>query len=155
MGKKKKCTFWSDFKEFAVKGNFIDMAIGVVVGGAFGKIVTSLVNDIIMPLIGWLVGGVDLSSLKVELKGSLVGKMAADVEPAYLNYGNFIQEIVDFIIIALCIFLCVRLITKIGKKAREKKAAEEAAAAAAAGPAPKPEDVALLEEIRDLLKEKK
>lgn len=154
MGKK-KCTFWADFKEFAVKGNFIDMAIGVVVGGAFGKIVTSLVNDIIMPLIGWLVGGVDLTSLKVELKGNLVGKVAEGVEPAYLNYGNFIQEIIDFLIIALCIFLCVRLITRLGKKAREKKAAEEAAAAAAAAPAPKPEDVALLEEIRDLLKEKK
>lgn len=171
--------FWSDFKAFAMKGNVVDMAIGVVVGGAFGKIVTSLVNDIIMPLVGWLVGGVDLSKLHVELKGTLASTVAEGVETVadgavaggaeavaqaaeavaatevpsvFLNYGNFIQEIVNFFIIALCIFLCIRLITNMGNKLRAKKEAEPEAPAA---PAPKPDDVVLLEEIRDLLKNQK
>lgn len=173
--------FWSDFKAFAMKGNVVDMAIGVVVGGAFGKIVTSLVNDIIMPLVGWLVGGVDLSKLHVELKGTLASTVteevqaaanaadgavaegaqavaqaadavAAEVPSVFLNYGNFIQEIVNFIIIALCIFLCIRLVTNLGNKLRAKKVEEPAAPEA---PAPKPDDVVLLEEIRDLLKKEK
>jgi len=168
-----KCSLWADFKAFAIKGNFIDMAVGVVVGGAFGKIVTSLVNDIIMPLIGWLVGGVDLSSLKVALRGNLSSKVVDHVgidanatdlivsnteeQVAYLTYGKFLQEILDFFIIAFCIFLCVRLIGKLNAKLNAQKIAEEkaAAAAAAAAPAPKSEDVVLLEEIRDLLKNKK
>ncbi len=166
-----------------MKGNVVDMAIGVVVGGAFGKIVTSLVNDIIMPLVGWLAGGVDLSKLNVELKGTLastvvesVGEVAeatgsevageiaqateaaaqtvaaTDVPSVFLNYGNFIQEIVNFFIIALCIFLCIRLVTRMGQKLRSKKAEEPAPEEA---PAPKADDIVLLEEIRDLLKEKK
>ena len=174
--------FWSDFKAFAMKGNVVDMAIGVVVGGAFGKIVTSLVNDIIMPLVGWLAGGVDLSKLNVELKGTLAssvvegvnevaeatgsevaGEVAeaaqaaqqaitnTDVPSVFLNYGNFIQEIVNFFIIALCIFLCIRLVTRMGNKIRSKKVEEPAPEA----PAPKADDIVLLEEIRDLLKEKK
>lgn len=174
--------FWSDFKAFAMKGNVVDMAIGVVVGGAFGKIVTSLVNDVIMPLVGWLVGGVDLSKLHVELKGTLASQVVEGVDKAaelvgdgagvsesvqiitkeadsvFLNYGNFIQEIVNFLIIALCIFLCIRLVTNMGNKLRKKEEApaEEAPAAPAEPAAPvKSDEAALLEEIRDLLKKEK
>lgn len=167
-----KSNFWSDFKEFAVKGNVVDMAVGVIVGGAFGKIVSSLVNDILMPCIGWLIGGVDFTKLSIELKGTLASKVADGAESlggdlggatavlaesannsVMLNYGNFIQQTVDFIIIALCIFLVLRALTI---KDRRKKAAEEAAAAEkAAEPAPKSDDVVLLEEIRDLLKNQK
>ena len=174
--------FWSDFKAFAMKGNVVDMAIGVVVGGAFGKIVTSLVNDVIMPLVGWLVGGIDLSKLHVELKGTLASQVAEGVDKAaelvgdgtgvsesvqvitkeadsvFLNYGNFIQEIVNFLIIALCIFLCIRLVTNMGNKLRKKEEApaEEAPAAPAEPAAPvKSDEAALLEEIRDLLKKEK
>ena len=169
---KKKSTFWADFKAFAMKGNILDMAVGVVVGGAFGKIVSSLVDDIIMPLVGWLIGGVDFTKLSVELKGTLASTAVeavndvaevAGVEGApfeevaqqsvMLNYGNFIQQFVDFFIIALCIFIVLRAITRSQRKKAEAEAA--AAAAAAAAPAPKPEDVALLEEIRDLLKNQK
>ena len=142
--------FWSDFKDFAMKGNVIDMAVGVVIGGAFGKIIASLVNDIIMPLVGTLLGGFDFKSLSVTLPSW--ASAAEDAEPAVLNYGNFLQECVDFIIIALCIFLFIRAIAK----AKElKKKEEEAAPAEPAAPAPKPDDVVLLEEIRDLLKAKK
>lgn len=142
--------FWSDFKDFAMKGNVIDMAVGVVIGGAFGKIITSLVNDIIMPLVGTLLGGFDFKTLSVTLPSW--ANAGEDVEPAVLNYGNFIQECVDFIIIALCIFLVIRAIMK-AKNLKKKE--EEAAPAEPAAPAPKPDDVVLLEEIRDLLKEKK
>ena len=137
MAEEKK-GFFKEFKEFITKGNILDMAVGVVIGGAFGKIVSSLVDDLIMPLIGSLIGGFDFTNLKATIK---------DVD---INYGNFIQTTVDFLIIAFCIFLIIRGITR----AKRKKEEAEAAAAAAA-PAPKPEDVALLEEIRDLLKDKK
>ena len=138
-----KGKFWADFKAFAVKGNMIDMAVGVIIGGAFGKIVTSLVNDILMPPLGMLIGGVDFKDLKVVLslpKELQVGTLSA--EPATINYGMFIQNVLDFFIIAMCIFLFVRLINRMKKKEEEKPAA----------PAPKPDDVVLLEEIRDLLK---
>lgn len=138
MGKGK---FWSDFKDFAVKGNVVDMAVGVVVGGAFGKIVTSLVSDIIMPLVGMLLGGMDFTSLKVTLP-NWRGVPAEQV--ATLNYGNFIQQTIDFCIIAFCIFLVIRLIMKFKKEKPVEPVVEEAPA--------KPEDVVLLEEIRDLLK---
>ncbi len=141
-----KGKFWADFKAFAMKGNVIDMAVGVVVGGAFGKIVTSLVNDIIMPLVGTLLGGFDFTELKVTLPAW------GNVDPekvATLNYGNFIQQTVDFLIIALCIFIVIRMIMTASEKLSKKKEEE----AAAPAPAPeKPEDVKLLEEIRDLLK---
>jgi len=140
-----KGTFWSDFKAFAMKGNVIDMAVGVVVGGAFGKIVTSLVNDLIMPAVGALIGGFDFTSLKAVLKQAVMNGDEV-VRPAVtLNYGNFIQETVNFLIIAFCIFLVIRAIAKMHKKEEEAPAA----------PAPKPDDVVLLEEIRDLLKDKK
>ena len=143
-----KSKFWSEFKDFAMKGNVIDLAVGVVVGGAFGKIVTSLVNDIIMPCVGVLIGGFDFTNLKIVLHKAVMDG-AEVVKPAVtLNYGNFIQETVNFLIIAFCIFLVIKGLAKLHRK---KGTAPEAPAA----PAPKPEDVVLLEEIRDLLKEKK
>lgn len=140
----KKCKFWNEFKEFAMKGNVIDMAVGIVIGGAFGKIVTSLVNDLLMPCIGALIGGFDFANLKVTLsKAVMEGEEI--VKPAVtINYGTFINEIVNFLIIALCIFLVIKGINKMHKKQEEAPAA----------PAPKPDDVVLLEEIRDLLKNK-
>lgn len=122
----------NEFKKFALKGNVIDLAVGVVVGGAFGKIVTSLVNDIITPIIGLLLGGVDFSGLAYKYKD------------ASIKYGAFIQSIVDFVIIAFSIFLFIKLFNKLTfKKAEEQK--EET-------PAPTKEE-ALLGEIRDLLKQ--
>ncbi len=138
-----KGKFWADFKAFAIKGNMIDMAVGVIVGGAFGKIITSLVNDILMPPLGMLIGGIDFKELKVVLDAPKNGLLGT--APATINYGMFIQNVLDFFIVAMCIFLVIRLITK------HKRQQVEAEAAA---PAPKPEDVALLEEIRDLLKKK-
>lgn len=140
--------FMKEFKEFAMKGNVLDMAIGVVIGGAFGKIVTSLVNDIIMPLIGALLGNVDFSTLAVTLRQAVMNGDEV-VKPAVtLGYGNFIQVTVDFLIVALCIFLVIKAINKAKNLAKK----EEEAPAEPEAPAPKPDDVVLLEEIRDLLK---
>ena len=152
--------FIQDFKAFAMKGNVIDMAVGVIIGGAFGKIVTSLVNDIIMPPIGILVGGVDFKDLKLVLQSSqeeVLNEAGEVITPAIaevtLNYGNFLQQTFDFLIIAFSIFCMIRIITKIGEM---RKKEEEAAAKAAPAPAPKPSaEEKLLTEIRDLLKEKK
>ena len=110
--------FIQEFKDFAVKGNAVDMAVGVIIGGAFGKIVTSIVNDIIMPPIGWLIGGVKFTDLKltlptVEIPG--VEKM----EGVSINYGNFLQTTFDFIIIAFCVFLLVKGINKLKKPAEK------------------------------------
>jgi len=128
-----------EFKEFAVKGNVVDMSVGIIIGAAFGKIVSSVVADVIMPPIGVLVGGVDFSKLAVVLK-----EKAGDVPAVTLNYGNFIQTIIDFTIVAAAIFLMVKLLNKLKK--------EEAAAPA---PAPEPtKEELLLTEIRDLLKSK-
>ena len=149
-----KSTFLQDFKAFAMKGNVVDMAVGVIIGGAFGKIVTSVVNDIIMPAIGMLVGGVNFTDLKLTLQEAVPEKLneageviQAAVPAVTLNYGNFLQQTFDFIIIAFSIFLFISLI----KKMSEKKKAEEPAAPAPP-PAPSKEEV-LLTEIRDLLKE--
>ena len=152
--------FIQDFKAFAMKGNVIDMAVGVIIGGAFGKIVTSLVNDIIMPPIGILVGGVDFKDLKLVLQSSqeeVLNEAGEVITPAVaevtLNYGNFLQQTFDFLIIAFSIFCMIRIITKLGEM---RKKEEEAAAKAAPAPAPKPSaEEKLLTEIRDLLKEKK
>ena len=146
-----KSNFLSDFKKFAMKGNVIDMAVGVIIGGAFGKIVTSIVNDIIMPPIGLLVGGMNFKDLKFVMKPEV---LAADgtVETAAvtLNYGNFLQQTIDFLIIAFSIFMIIRLISKLSRKK------EEVAPAPAPAPAPEPSaEEKLLTEIRDLLKEKK
>jgi large conductance mechanosensitive channel len=137
----KSSTFLKDFKAFAMKGNLIDMAVGVVIGGAFGKIVSSLVADVIMPLVGLLVGGVDFTSLNWTLK-----EATEDAEAVTLNYGTFIQNVFDFLIIAFSIFVFLRIIFNLSKKK------EEAPAEPAPEPAPSKEEV-LLAEIRDLLKQ--
>lgn len=145
--------FLKDFKAFAMKGNVIDMAVGVIIGGAFGKIVTSLVNDIIMPLIGTVMGGVDFKEAKHVLKEAIMDGETIVKPEVVLTYGNFIQTVVDFLIIALSIFVAIRVITKLSEK---RKKEEAAAAAPAPAPAPQPSaEEKLLTEIRDLLKEKK
>ena len=116
----------SEFREFAVKGNVMDMAVGIIIGGAFGKIVTSLVNDVVMPPIGMLIGGVDFSALVVTLKEAV---MAADgvavVAPAVtLNYGKFIQTVVDFLIVAWAIFLMVKGVNRLRQTAEKKETAK-------------------------------
>ena len=151
-----KCKFLQEFKDFAVKGNVVDMAVGVVIGGAFGKIVSSLVADIIMPLVGWLCGGIDFATWRWVIRPAHTvtneaGEVVKEVAEASLNYGNFIQTFVDFLIIAFSIFLVIKLINKVKNTI---SAPEEEAPAAPEAPAPKPEDVQLLEEIRDLLKNK-
>jgi large conductance mechanosensitive channel len=134
-------SFIQDFKAFALKGNVVDMAVGVIIGGAFGKIVTSVVNNIIMPPIGVLTGGVDFTDLKLIIK-----EAEGEAEAVTLNYGQFIQDVVDFLIIAFCIFLMVKGIAALTRKKEEEKAAEPA-------PAPEPSaEEKLLTEIRDLLK---
>ncbi len=133
-----KSTFLQEFKDFAVKGNAIDMAVGVIIGGAFGKIVTSIVEDLIMPPVGWLIGGVDFKDLKIELPALLEGQAAVTI-----NYGNFIQTVFNFFIIAFCVFLLVRTIIKL----KREKPVEEAPAAPVG-----PTQEELLAEIRDLLK---
>ena len=140
--------FLTDFKNFAMKGNVLDMAVGVIIGGAFGKIVTSLVNDVIMPAVGLLVGRINFTELKWVIKEAVIDEAGAVVTPeANLNYGNFIQSTVDFLIIAFCIFLFIRLISKLNRKK------EEAPAAPAPAPEPSAEEK-LLTEIRYLLKNK-
>ena len=132
-------SFIQDFKAFALKGNVMDMAVGVIIGGAFGKIVTSLVNDILMPVIGMATGGIDFTQLKYVIK-----EAEGEAEAVVLPYGQFIQNVVDFLIIAFCIFLMVKGIASLSRKKEEE-----------AAPAPAPEPSAeekLLTEIRDLLK---
>lgn len=131
-------SFVKEFKEFAMRGNVLDMAVGVVIGGAFGKIVSSLVGDVIMPIVGVLTGGVNFTDLKFVLK-----EAAGEVPAVTVNYGAFIQVTVDFIIIAFCIFCVIKAINSL------KKPKEEPAPAAPAAPS---EDIVLLTEIRDLLK---
>ena len=155
-----KSTFLQDFKAFAMKGNVIDMAVGVIIGGAFGKIVTSVVNDLIMPTVGMIVGGVNFTDLKLTMKEAVPEKLneageviEAAVPAVTLNYGNFLQQTFDFLIIAFCIFLMVKGIAKLS----DLKKKEEEAPAPAPAPAPEPEPSAeekLLTEIRDLLKNK-
>ncbi len=127
-----------------MKGNVVDMAVGVIIGGAFGKIVTSIVNNIIMPPVGVITGGVDFTELKLTLKEAVVEGEEVVSEAVTLNYGQFIQDVVDFLIIAFCIFLMVKGIAKINRKKEEAPAPE---------PDPKPSnEEVLLTEIRDLLK---
>ena len=118
--------FMKEFKDFAVKGNVVDMAVGVIIGGAFGKIVTSLVNDVVMPVIGVFTGGIDFTSLFVPLDGNTYATLAEAEEAgaAVLKYGNFISQIVDFLIIALVIFIVVKKLMTIKKK--EEPVVEEA-----------------------------
>lgn len=142
-----------EFKAFALKGNVMDMAVGVIIGGAFGKIVTSLVNDIIMPPLGMLIGKVKFTDLSLVLKEKVVNPETNDVvsEAVTWNYGAFIQQVVDFAILAFCVFVMVKVMTRLIEK-RDKPA--PAPAPAPEPPKPSNEEV-LLTEIRDLLKEKK
>ncbi|OGU52284.1 MAG: large-conductance mechanosensitive channel [Ignavibacteria bacterium RIFOXYD12_FULL_36_8] len=126
-----------EFKEFAVRGNVIDMAVGIIIGGAFGKIVSSLVSDVVMPPIGVLLGGVDFSKLSATVK-----EATETAEAVKVNYGAFLNTIIDFIIIAFVIFMAIKAMNKLKKKEEEKPAAP---------PAPSKQEV-LLAEIRDLLK---
>lgn len=135
-----------EFKAFAVKGNAIDMAVGVIVGSAFGKIVTSIVDDIIMPPIGWIIGGMDFTDLKVTLPSVEVA--GEKINAATINYGNFIQTTINFMIVAFCVFMLVKGINKLSAKKHEEEKKEDKPA-----PAPSREEQ-LLTEIRDLLKEK-
>lgn len=125
----------NEFKAFISRGNVVDMAVGVIVGSAFGKIVTSLVNDLLMPIIGVIIGGLDFSSLSFK------------VGEATVAYGNFIQSIIDFLIISFCIFLMVKLFSKFKKEEKKETQKKEEPK--------KSDEVLLLEEIRDLLKKKK
>lgn len=133
--------FFQEFKEFAMRGNVLDMAVGVILGGAFGKITTSLVNDVFMPLIGMLIGGVDLGKLNIVLKPS-----TDTAEAVTLGIGTFLTTIIDFVLVAFVIFLMIKTINRFRRKKEEEPALEE----------PKgPTTEELLAEIRDLLKEQK
>ena len=126
---KKGKKVFSEFKRFIAKGNVIDLAVGVIIGGAFGKIVTSMVEDILMPIIGVISGGIDFTDLSIT------------VGEAIINYGKFLQNVIDFLIVAICIFFFIKIIEKFNKKKEEVAEVK------------KDEQVILLEEIRDLLKE--
>jgi large conductance mechanosensitive channel len=144
-----------EFKTFALKGNVVDMAVGVIIGGAFGKIVTSLVNDVIMPPIGYLTGGVDFKDLKWVIQEAVEATdTTAAIAEVSLKYGAFVQQIIDFLIIAVSVFAMIKIINKLSNLRKK----EEEAAAAEPAPAPEPEptkEEVLLAEIRDLLKERK
>lgn len=127
----------SEFKEFAMRGNVVDMAVGIIIGGAFGKIVSSFVADVLMPPIGVLLGGVDFTGLSVQLVAA-----AGETPAVTLNYGNFIQTVVDFLIVAFAIFMVIKAMNSMKKKEEEAPAA----------PAAPPADIQLLTEIRDSLR---
>lgn len=133
-----------EFKEFALKGNVVDLAVGVIIGGAFGKIVSSLVSDVIMPPLGVLLGGVNFSDIKIMLKDAAVDMSGKVIPAVSINIGVFIQTVIDFAIIAGAIFIMIKMMNTLRRKKDEEPAA----------PPEKPEDVKLLEEIRDLLKNK-
>ena len=141
--------FLNEFREFAMRGNVMDMAIGVIIGSAFGKITTSLVNDVFMPLIGLLIGGVDLGRLNLTLKAAVMDGDTVVKEPVTLGLGTFLSTVIDFILVAFVIFLMVKAINQFHKLTKKKE--EEA-------PAPEEPEAStseeLLTEIRDLLKER-
>lgn len=136
----KKTAFFADFKAFVMRGNVLDMAVGVVVGGAFSKIISSLVADLLMPALGLLTGGSNLASLAVTLRPA-----QGEAEAVLLKYGQFLQNIADFLIVALCVFAAIRLIGRFHRKQEEKPAPP-------APPAPSAEEL-LLRDIRDLLRD--
>ena len=138
-----KSKFIKDFKEFAIKGNAVQLAVGVIIGSAFGKIVSSIVDDIIMPPLGWLIGGVDFTDLKIKLPQN---PLNPDVQVT-INYGNFIQATIVFIIVAFCVFLLVKGMAALARSNKEEEKPK-------AAPAPSKEEV-LLTDIRDLLREQK
>ena len=135
-------SFITEFKEFAMRGNVIDLAVGVVIGGAFGKIITSLVNDVVMPVIGKILGGVNFTDLALVLTPAQMGADGKEVAAAVLlRYGAFIQSMIDFALIALAIFMAVKVINRLQRKKEEAPA-----------PAAPAEDIVLLTEIRDALR---
>lgn len=138
--------FFAEFKEFAMRGNVMDMAVGVIIGTAFGKITTSLVNDVFMPLIGLLIGGVDLGQLNIVLKPEVLDEAGQVVtEAVTLGIGTFLSTVIDFVLVAFVIFLLVKAMNKLASlKKKEEETPEED---------PKPTSEELLTEIRDLLKE--
>lgn len=145
--------FFAEFKEFISRGNVLDMAVGVIIATAFGKITTSLVNDVFMPLIGWLIGEIDLSTLNITLSPE---KLAEDgtvaKEAVVIGIGTFVSAVIDFVLVAFVVFLMIKAFNAAKDKAESLKKKEEEAAAAEE-PAPEPsEEVKLLTEIRDLLK---
>ena len=148
----KKSTFLKDFKAFIMRGNVMDMAVGVIIGGAFSKIVSSLVNDVIMPLLGLLVGEVSFADLKWVMKAATVDADGTVLpEAVTLNYGQFLQNIFDFLLIALCIFAAIRIVSNVTKRLKKQEEPKEEA------PAPEPEptkEELLLTEIRDLLRDR-
>lgn len=140
-------SFFKEFKEFAMRGNVIDMAVGVVIGAAFGKIISSIVDDIIMPLVGVVTGGMNFTDYKWVIQKAVVDSQTQEVltPEVTMNWGSWVQTLVDFIIVAFCIFVAIKAINQLKRKKEE---------APAPAPAPSKEEV-LLTEIRDLLKEKK
>ena len=148
-----KSNFFKEFKDFISKGNIIDMATGVIIGGAFSKIVSSLVNDVIMPPISVLLGNVNFSDMKYVLKEEVLDEAGEVAQAAIsINYGNFIQLVIDFLLMAFCVFLVLRVIIKYRTKMEERKKKDEPVVEEA--PTPTPEDILLLREIRDSLKNK-
>jgi len=140
--------FFDEFKAFAMKGNVIDMAVGIIIGAAFGKIVSSLVSDVIMPPIGVLIGGVDFTELSITIKTAVTDAAGVVTAPAVaIRYGSFVQTTLDFLIVAFCIFLLIKGITSL-------RSVRETPLPAAEEPAPSKE-AQLLTEIRDLLKDRK
>ena len=135
--------FIQEFKQFAIKGNAVDMAVGVIIGTAFGKVVSSIVEDIIMPPIGWLIGGADFSDLKVTLPSVVIPGVEQQMKAATINYGSFIQTLLNFFIIAFCVFLIVKSINHLTKKRQEEPKP--------VAPQPTNEEK-LLTEIRDFMK---
>lgn len=135
-----------EFKEFAMRGNVIDLAVGIIIGAAFGKIISSLVNDVIMPPIGLLVGGIDFKDIVFVMKDAVTDPATGKIvkEAVSIKAGNFIQTIVDFVIVAFAIFMMIKGVNRLGKKKEEAPAAVE--------PPPPTKDQELLAEIRDLLK---
>lgn len=142
-------SFIKEFKEFAMKGNVVDMAVGVIIGAAFGKIVSSLVDDIIMPLIGVATGGINFTDYKWVIQKAVMDGQEVLKPEVTMNWGAWVQTIVDFLIVAFCIFVMIKFINNMRKKLEKQK--EEAAAAPA--PAAPTKEEQLLTEIRDLLKE--
>lgn len=138
----KKSTFLQEFKSFAVKGNVLDMAVGVIIGSAFGKIVSSIVNDVIMPPIGWLIGGIDFKDLKYEMP---VNPLNEGGQTVSIGYGMFLQNLFDFLIISLSVFIMLKLLMKFTKKKEAEDKKEEVKAEPS-------EEVKLLREIRDSLR---
>ncbi len=150
----KKSGFLKDFKAFIMRGNVLDMAVGVIVGGAFSKIVSSLVNDVIMPLLGLIVGEVSFANLKLTMKAAELDENGEVLKEAVtLNYGQFLQNIFDFLLIALCIFVAIRIITNLSKRLKKAEETKEEAPAPAPEPEPTKEEL-LLAEIRDLLRDR-